>query len=63
LIEAYLSVVETQRIRDEYSRAIKILDDEYKQVTTSLDEFIKIFQNLHADEQHQLEKLLQNMKI
>jgi hypothetical protein len=39
--------------------AIKILDSEYKQVFASLDYVIKICENLHVEEQHQLKILLQ----
>jgi hypothetical protein len=48
---------EPQTLRDEYSRANKILDAEYK--PASLDEVIKICENLHVEEQHQLKTLLQ----
>jgi hypothetical protein len=36
-----------QTLRDEYSRAIKILDAEYKHAPTSLDDVIKTWENLH----------------
>jgi K+/H+ antiporter YhaU regulatory subunit KhtT len=48
---------EPQTLRDEYSRAIKILDAEYK--PSSLDDVIKTCENLHVEEQHQLKILLQ----
>jgi hypothetical protein len=57
LIEVYMSVNEPQTLRDEYSRATKILDAEYKQA--SLDDAIKTCENLHVEEQHQLKALLQ----
>jgi hypothetical protein len=47
---------EPQTIRDEYSRATKILDAEYK--PASLDDVIKTCENLHVEEQHQLKALL-----
>jgi hypothetical protein len=55
-IEVYMSVNEPQKLRDEYSRATKILDAEYK--TASLDDVIKTCENLHVEEQHQLKILL-----
>jgi hypothetical protein len=48
---------EPQTLRDEYSRATKILDAEYK--PASLDDVIKTCENLHVEEQHQLKILLQ----
>jgi hypothetical protein len=57
LIEVYMSANEQQTLRDEYSRATKILDAEYK--PASLDDVIKICENLHLEEQHQLKILLQ----
>jgi hypothetical protein len=57
LIEVYMSANEPQMLRDEYSRATKILDAEYK--PASLDDVIKTCENLHVEEQHQLEILLQ----
>jgi hypothetical protein len=57
LIEVYMSANEPQTLRNEYSRATKILDAEYK--PASLDDFIKTCENLHAEEQHQLKTLLQ----
>jgi hypothetical protein len=52
-----MSVNEPQTLRDEYSRATKILDAEYK--PASLDDVIKTYENLHVKEQHQLKTLLQ----
>jgi hypothetical protein len=57
LIEVYMSANEPQTHRDEYSRATKILDAEYK--PESLDDVIKTCENLHLEEQHQLKILLQ----
>jgi hypothetical protein len=57
LIEVYKIANEPQTLRDEYSRATKILDAEYK--PASLDDVIKTCENLHAEEQHQLKELLQ----
>jgi hypothetical protein len=54
-----MSANEPQTLRDEYSRATKILDVEYKQVSASLDDVIKTCENLHVEEQHQLKILLQ----
>jgi hypothetical protein len=54
-----LSANEPQTLRNEYSRAIKILDADYKKVTTSLYDLIKACENLHIDEQYQLKILLQ----
>jgi hypothetical protein len=59
LIEVYMSANEPQTLRDEYSRATKILNAEYKQVSASLDDVIKTCENLHVEEQHQLKILLQ----
>jgi hypothetical protein len=59
LIEVYMSANEPQTLRDEYSRATEILDAEYKQVSTSLDDVIKTCENLHVEEQHQLNALPQ----
>jgi hypothetical protein len=56
-----MSANEPQRLRDEYSQATKILDAEYEPV--SLDDVIKTCENLHVEEQHQLQLLLQNMNI
>jgi hypothetical protein len=54
-----MSANEPQTLRDqeEYSRATKILDAEYK--PASLDNVIKTCENLHVEEQHQLKTLLQ----
>jgi hypothetical protein len=57
LIDIYMSANEPKMLRDEYSRAIKILDAEYK--PASLDDVIKTFEKLHVDKQHQLKLLLQ----
>jgi hypothetical protein len=59
LIGVYMSANEpkTQTDKDEYSRATKILDAEYKQ--SRLDDVIKTCENLHIDKQHQLKILLQ----
>jgi hypothetical protein len=61
LIEVYMIANEPQTLRDqdEYSRATKILDAEYKQISASLDDVIKTCENLHVEEQHQLKTLLQ----
>jgi hypothetical protein len=48
---------ESQTLRDEYSRATKILDAEYK--PEILDDIIKTCENLDVEEQHQLKRLLQ----
>jgi hypothetical protein len=52
-----MSANEPQTLRDEYSRASKILDAECK--PASLDDIIKTCENLHVEEQHQLKELLQ----
>jgi hypothetical protein len=57
LIEIYMSANEPQTLRDEYSRATKILDVEYK--PESLYHVINTCDNLHLEEQHQLKTLLQ----
>jgi hypothetical protein len=54
-----MSANEPQTLRDEYSKATKILDAEYKHVPASLDDVIKTCENLHVEEQHQLKTLLQ----
>jgi hypothetical protein len=54
LIEVYMIANEPQTLRDEHSRATKILDAEYKHVPASLDDVIKTCENLHVEEQHQL---------
>jgi hypothetical protein len=56
LIEVYMSANEPQTLRDEYSRATKILDAEYK--PASLDDVIRTCENLHVEEQHKLKALL-----
>jgi hypothetical protein len=48
---------EPQTFRDEYYRATKILDAEYK--PASLDDVIKTCENLHVEEQHHLKIILQ----
>jgi hypothetical protein len=48
---------EPQTLRDEYSRATKILDADYN--PASLDDVIQTCENLHVEEQHQLKILLQ----
>jgi hypothetical protein len=58
LIEVYMSANEPQTLRDEYSRAAKIVDAEYR--PASLDDVIKTCENLHVEEQHQLKILFQN---
>jgi hypothetical protein len=57
LIEVYMSANKPQMLKDEYSRATKILDAEYK--PASLDDVIKTCENLHVEKQHQLKTLLQ----
>jgi hypothetical protein len=52
-----MSANEPQTLRDEYSRATKILDAQYK--PASLDDVIKTCENLHVEEEHQLKILLQ----
>jgi hypothetical protein len=56
LIEVFMTANEPQTLRDEYSRATKILDSEYK--PASLDHVIKTCENLHVEEHHQLKELL-----
>jgi hypothetical protein len=55
-----MSANEPQTLTDEYSRATKILDNEYK--PASLDDVSKTCENLHVEEQHQLKILLQKYK-
>jgi hypothetical protein len=55
----YMNANEPQTLRDEYYRATKTLDAEYKQGSASLDDVIKTCENLHVEEQHQLKTLLQ----
>jgi hypothetical protein len=50
-----MSENDPQTLRDEYSRATEFLDAEYK--PASLDDIIKICENLHVEEQHQLKIL------
>jgi hypothetical protein len=50
---------EPQTLRDEYSRATKILDAEYKQSSATLVDVIKTCKNLYLEEQHQLKALVQ----
>jgi hypothetical protein len=52
-----MSANEPQTLRDEHSRATKILDAEYKPAI--LDDVIKTCENLHIEEQHQLKTLPQ----
>jgi hypothetical protein len=52
-----MSENEPQSLIDEYSRATKILDAEYK--PASLDDVVKTCEDLHVEEQHQLKILLQ----
>jgi hypothetical protein len=52
-----MSADEPQTLRDEYSRATKIPDAEYK--PASLDDVIKTCGILHVEEQHQLKILFQ----
>jgi hypothetical protein len=59
MIEVYMIANKPQTLRDEYSRAIKILDAEYKHVLAILEDVIKTCENLHVEEQHQLKPLLQ----
>jgi hypothetical protein len=52
-----MSANESQTLRDEYSRATKMLDAEYK--PESLDDVIKTCKNLQVEEKHQLKILIQ----
>jgi hypothetical protein len=52
-----MSANELQTLRDEYFQATKILGAEYK--PTSLDDVIKTCENLHVEEPHKLNALLQ----
>jgi hypothetical protein len=61
MIEVYMSTNEPQTLRDEYSRATKILDAEYK--PARLDDVIKTCENLHVEEQHQHKYYSKNMNI
>jgi hypothetical protein len=56
LIEVYMNANEPQTLRDEYSRATKILHAEYN--PASSDDVIKTCESLHVEEQHQLKILL-----
>jgi hypothetical protein len=56
LVEVYMSANEPQMPRDEYSRATKILDAEYK--PENADDVNKTCENLHLEEQHQLKILI-----
>jgi hypothetical protein len=56
-----MSANDPQTLRDEYSRATKILDAEYE--PASLDDVIKTCENLHVEEQHQLKTLLQKYEL
>jgi hypothetical protein len=57
-----MSANEPQTLRDEYSRATKILYAEYQ--PPSLDDVIKTCENLHIEEQHPTEKYYsKNMNI
>jgi hypothetical protein len=47
-IEVYMSANEPQTLRDEYSRATRILHAEYK--PARLDDVIKKCENLHVEE-------------
>jgi hypothetical protein len=60
LIEVYMIANEPQTLRDEYSRASKILNADCK--PASLYDVIKTCENLHVEEQHQLKTLLQEYK-
>jgi hypothetical protein len=53
-----MSANEPQTLRDEYSRATKILDAQYKQTSAILDDVIKTCEELHVEEQHQRKMLL-----
>jgi hypothetical protein len=55
-----MSANEPQTLRDDYSQATKILDDEYK--PEKLDDVIKTCENLHVEEHHQLKILLQKFE-
>jgi hypothetical protein len=54
-----MSANEQKTLRDEYSQVTKIIDAEYKQTFSRLDDVIKTCENLHVEEQHQLKTLLQ----
>jgi hypothetical protein len=57
MIEVYLSANEPKILRGEYSRDTKILDAEYK--PASLDDYIKVCENIHVEGHHHHEILLQ----
>jgi hypothetical protein len=57
LIEVYMSANDSQKLRDEYSRATKIHDSEYE--PASLDDVMNACEILHVEEYHQLKILLQ----
>jgi hypothetical protein len=59
LIGIYMSTNEPQTLRDRYSRDTEILDNEYKQVSVSLDEVIRTCEKIHIDKQHKLKILFQ----
>jgi hypothetical protein len=42
-----MSAIEPQTLRDEYSQATKILDDDYN--PASLDSVINVYENLHVE--------------
>jgi hypothetical protein len=50
---------EPQTLRKEYSRVNKILDKECKQTSETLDDVIKSYEDLHVENHHKLEILLQ----
>jgi hypothetical protein len=52
-----MSTNEPQTLRNEYSRATKILDADCK--PASLDDVIKTCENLHVEEKYQIKTLLQ----
>jgi hypothetical protein len=54
-----MSAIEPQTHRDDYYQAAKFFDGEYKQTPANLDDIIKTCENLHIEEQHQLEILPQ----
>jgi hypothetical protein len=60
LIEVYLSANEPQTLVYKFSRSTKILDAEYKPAI--LSEVIKMSENLHQEEQHQLLQILPKYK-
>jgi hypothetical protein len=49
--------IELKTLKDENEQTIEIPDGEYK--PASLDDFIKSYENLHIEEQHQHKILLQ----